>query len=231
MTVTDTNTEASGASNDTNRTFDQMNGSGLVAAYNRLVAEATAAGLTGYREVSKFADRTVGLRRCVALQSSLAAHAAGMQAEDRRTEGTYEEIKTSGGLRSEPVPLQVTDTSPGRQRLLASGRAEEIREQVLADQERAAAAAADSHRGAPEVAKKAKKVNGEVRMGRPRSLPYPAETKIRVVNKEPGFREGSVRAQMFEKYAGCRTVGAAIEAGIPGNWIKWHQAQGWVEVG
>jgi hypothetical protein len=58
----------------------------LVARYNALVVQATTAGLTGYRELRLFHDRTTALARIAQLEGALAAHASGEKAEDKREE-------------------------------------------------------------------------------------------------------------------------------------------------
>ncbi len=122
--------------------FNTLSGPLLVSAYNLMVGEAEAVGLAGYRSVTRFADRESAVRRCEALKSSLKARVSGEH---------YEDLREAGGLRSEPVPQESfalqqvravdtpKDTSPGRQRMLDSGRADELREQVLADQRAATA--------------------------------------------------------------------------------------------
>jgi hypothetical protein len=57
----------------------------LVAEYNKLVAEATGLGLTGYRAVVRFTDRESGEKQIAALKSSMRARSEG-QTQDKEQE-------------------------------------------------------------------------------------------------------------------------------------------------
>lgn len=81
-----------------------------------------------------------------------------------------------------------------------------------------------------EKATKGSKTASERVFGRGRGSPFPVDSKIRVINKEPGFRKGTVRDIVFSKYKTGMTVGEAREAGVPYNHMRWHVEQGWVEV-
>jgi hypothetical protein len=184
------------------RPFEQMNGAGLVAAYNRMVTEATAAGLTGYREVARFADQRSGIKRCEALQSSLAARASGLSAAERQP-----------GVVAPPRVTRLAE-------LVGEERAEEMRQEVLADQEAALIGAGNSGAAAEEetdVAKKAKK-NGKKTVKQPRAPRAKKEPRAKA--------EWTLRTAMT--LWNTTLVKAASKAGIEG--VKTRKSGYFTEV-
>jgi hypothetical protein len=107
--------------------FNSLTGPLLVSAHNAMVSTARAMGQQPafVREVSRFSDKESAVRRCEALRSHLRAVLSSEKAADR--EGVEEALPAQ-----EEQPI-----SAGRVRLLDSGHAEELREQVLADQQAA----------------------------------------------------------------------------------------------
>lgn len=80
---------------------------------------------------------------------------------------------------------------------------------------------------APKVAKAAKE-SGETRGRKPNIGPLNA--KIKILVKNPPGREGTVRQKVFAKYQPGMTVETAHKAGVPYNFMRWHVAQGWIEL-
>ena len=76
--------------------YNAFIGSELVSAYNTLVAQAEAAGLTGYRPVVRFADKMSAVKRCEALESSIRARKDGFKVkhDDNEQEFTKTEEPT-----------------------------------------------------------------------------------------------------------------------------------------
>lgn len=113
-----------------------------------------------------------------------------------------------------------SEENPGRRRLLESGKSEEIRQQVLADQEQAAAGAATSQAGAaatqpiPTVAAapagseekvatimaRVKKDKAEATGRRGRAPEFSDDMKITVVAETNPKREGTLSHQWFGFY-------------------------------
>lgn len=177
----------------------------LVARYNSLVASALAYGLTGYRELRVFHDKPTALARIAQLEGTLAAHASGERAEAAREE-------RYGGLPVEEINQHSLSSSPGRARLLADPRAEDIRRSVLADQQRATEQAAQPVAEEQTVAKAKKekkikepKTNGN---GAGRKAKYGDEQKITVL-AETNPRRGPA-GEAFGCYRTGSTVGTVI---------------------
>ena len=62
--------------------FNDLTGPELLFTYNGLVERATAAGLSDYRSVTRFADKISAVKRCEALASSLRAREDGLKMLD-----------------------------------------------------------------------------------------------------------------------------------------------------
>jgi hypothetical protein len=156
----------------------------LVSRYNALVVQAVAAGIQGQREVMRFADRTVALARIARLESALAAHASGERAEEKR------------------------EQPPGRARLLADPRAEQARQQTLADQEEALSVAKKTKK---RVTKKATNGNGAV------EHKWAAQHKI--IAKLLSRQKGCTREEVLEA-TGWPTVSVTMQARIMGVEVR-----------
>lgn len=211
----------------------------LVVRYNQLVRELLSLGCTSYRmdnrtfstekDVKLFADKPTSVRRVQAAESELIAWKSGQRTADAQPESTT-------GLQTSENPGTV---SPGRARLLNSGRAEEIRQAVVADQEAAAALAAgqepEKAEGTRKMAKKAKakakKANGnaprEAKERKVRALKWSDDQIItKLVEGNP--KRGASQA-VFALYRSGMKVGSfiakAIEMGLSrgqaGTHLSW----------
>jgi hypothetical protein len=212
----------------------------MLRDYNALVLEANGLnrGLDR-RERKCFKDRADAERSLAAIQSSIRAARAASKVTD------------------EPV---ASDQSPGRQRLLNSGRAEEIRQQVLVDQEKAAAGAAHeassavsapSEEGLPtqqtekvsEImtklkekkakAPKAAKAEGTGRRGR--APAYAGSMKITIEAEGNPKRKDTRGHEVFAMYKSGMLVSTFVEkVGDQGEAmanLRWDVAKGYIKVG
>lgn len=165
-----------------------MNGDQILAHYNALVREAVAEGVQGVREnKSRFHDHPLAMRKVAIIMDELRARRAGMAAVDK--EGTSLQDTSVG------------DMTPGRARLKNSGREDDIRSQVVADQEAAAEGVAREPKKGRKIvakkaakakakAKKAPKTNGATTERAPRRAWYNPEATITVLAEGNPRREG-----------------------------------------
>lgn len=182
--------------NDTTNITAEPTAVQLVHRYNVAVARAAALGFN-HRPVKCFHDKPTALERIAQV-----------------------ELVVARGVRADETEGKVLPVSPGRARLLNSGRAEEIREAVVADQERAtsAAAARTTEQEGTEMAKKTgarkekkEKTNGGETNGRGRRGRFTDEMKITVLADKNPKREGTRSADVFGCYRDGITVGKFVE--------------------
>ena len=90
--------------------YNAFIGSELVSAYNTLVAQAEAAGLTGYRPVVRFADKMSAVKRCEALESSIRARKDGLKVKHddeqeltKTEEPTQDEVQCADAVKPKKV--------------------------------------------------------------------------------------------------------------------------------
>lgn len=215
----------------------EMNGTQLLSHYNNLVNQATTEGLTGFRQLRVFHDKPTAIKRCEALESSLRAWREGQRAEDRRTAaergGADDGARSVNERPASPVP-------PGLARLQAANN-EEIRQLVLADQERAAALAAApentpaSTKRTKKVAK-AKKEKSEKTEGgrRGRASAFADDAKITLAVEGNPKREGKRSFDVFKLYRSGMLVSTFIEKvgdrGEAGANLRYDVEKGYITV-
>ncbi len=105
-----------------------------------------------------------------------------------------------------------------------------VAKSVKSTSKKVAAAKPEKKAASKAAAKPAKvaKEGGETRGRKPNIGPLNA--KIKILNKKPPGRADTVRQKVFAKYQSGMTVEAAHKAGVPYNFMRWHVAQGWIEL-
>lgn len=214
----------------------EMNGIQLLSHYNNLVNQADSEGLTGFRQLRVFHDKPTAIKRCEAMESSLRAWREGQRAEDRREAGGICVVA------SVEAQEKMLDVPPGRGRLLASGHADTLRQQTLADQERAAQLAAApettpaSTKRTQKVAK-AKKEKSEKTEGsrRGRASAFADDAKITLAVEGNPKREGARSFDVFKLYRSGMLVSTFIEKvgdrGEAHENLRYDTKKGYVMVG
>lgn len=179
----------------------------MLYEYNQLVPQALALGCV-YRERKSFKDRNDAIKSLTMINSSLRAAKAGLKRED--------------------------EVSPGLQRLRDSVQGETIRQQVLADQQTAAAEAAGQQEKVVEVMARTKKEKAEAAPRRGRQSLFKDDMKISVQTEGNPKREGSRGYQCFAHYREGMKVSTFIEkVGDRGEAIanlRYDVAKGYIAV-
>jgi hypothetical protein len=194
--------------------FDNMSGPDLLRWYNTAVDVALAAGYTDFRPVKVFHDRACAIKRCKALESFRNARKEGLEAQEHQKETVKatevgDAPPNNTGLRGHENPI-----SAGRARMQADpAKAENIRQEVLADQAKAAEFPSEDWGPTQEkkVAKKAKKAkagNGDARV---RAASFKDDQKITILAEANPKREGTRGHEVFSIYKTGMLVSTFIE--------------------
>lgn len=200
-----------------NADFDAMTGPELKAAFNAMVPIAVALGTNDRRcnkTVDRFQDNIKGRERCDIIRSEIKALRSGQAAADRQED-------TAASLPPQPEEIM----SEGRARYLSSGQADELREQVLADQQAALenvsapvakeprkkeAKLAKTVREPKRAAAKAKKEKSNGAAAPRKSRWNEDATITKLVDSNPK-REGTAAAAAFALYRTGMRVGTFIQ--------------------
>jgi hypothetical protein len=196
--------------------FDNMSGPELLRWYNTTIDVAEAYGHTDFRPVKVFHDRACAIKRCKGLKNYLNARKEGLEAQEHQKETVKatevgDAPPNNTGLRGHENPI-----SAGRARMQADpAKAENIRQEVLADQAKAAELAAPSEDWGPtqekKVAKKAKKVKAGNGDAHGRAASFKDDQKITILAEANPKREGTRGHEVFSIYKTGMLVSTFIE--------------------
>lgn len=144
----------------------------MLRSYNEMVATAAVLGSPDYRPLISFKDRTRGLAKCEMMHSTIQALYDGLR-----------------GVGKE-------DTSPGLARLRAAPNAEEIRQNTLADQQKATKTVSDERNPADEGTGVPVPTEEEVKMAEAKKNGKPKKERKPNEKKEGTGRRGRAPTYM-----------------------------------